>query len=202
MDGIFLAERELCLMPKLDPNALKSLRNAKGWSQEQLAEKTKGEGLPALDKQTISRLERGNRDNTRARTINQLARALNVDPAVLTGALPLPELPRPQGPLETKSQLNLRVATAPRNGLTLVSRRYGVEPSRIIELAPFLFVLAAEESLRRRRERIDAVERACEAARAAERDIRYLPLPNFTYSEENIAAEHESISRRDLFGTY
>jgi transcriptional regulator with XRE-family HTH domain len=43
----------------IDPAVLKRLRNAKGWSQEDLATKTKFPGFPKIDKQTISRLERG-----------------------------------------------------------------------------------------------------------------------------------------------
>ncbi len=189
-------------MPKVVPNVLKRLRITKGWSQEQLAEKTKSEGLPKLDKQTISRLERGDRASTRGRTVSQLARALGVDPAVLTGEASAPEKPHERSLLDPRSQLNVRVGTGPRNALNLVSRRYRVEPSHIVELAPFLFSCAAEESLRQRRERIAEVDRACEAARNAESDIRHLPPPNFTYSEEKIAAEYESIDSKDLFGAF
>lgn len=187
-------------MKKVDPNVLKQLRKAKGWSQEELAEKTRLKDLPRIDKQTISRLERGDRAATRSRTIEQLARALNVDSAVLTGEAPAPDMPRERSSLDSRSQLNVRAGTGPRNALTLASRRYGVDPSQIVELAPFLFVWAAEESLRQRREHIAEVERACEAAQNTEREIRHLPLPNFTYSEEKIAAEYESINHRDLFG--
>jgi len=39
-------------------------------------------------------------------------------------------------------------------------------------------------------------------ARDLERKIRHFPVPNFTYSEEKIGAEKESVDRRDLFGAW
>jgi transcriptional regulator with XRE-family HTH domain len=185
---------------KVDPVVLKSLRKAKGWSQEQLAEKTKAGKQPKIDKQTISRLERGERPRTRTRTIKQLAQALGTDPAVLTGDSPAPEFAPATSSLDPRSQLNVRVASASRNALTLVAWRYQVQPFQIVELAPFLFVWAAEESLRQRRDCIAEVERAYDAALKVEKDIRHLPIPNSTYSDEKIVAEHESIKCRDLFG--
>ena len=183
-------------MDRIDPEVLRKLRKIKGWSLKTLADKSK------TDKQTIWRLENGTQDKTREFTVEKLARALNVAPAVLTGEAPVPESPDRQSTVNSRYQLNVRIGTRPRNALTLVSRRYGIEPSRIVELAPFLFLWAAEASLRQRRERIAEVERACEAARKAEKIIPHLPVPNFTYSEEKIEAEYESIRRRDLFGAY
>ena len=187
-------------MSKVDPVILQRLRKAKGWSQVQLADKTKNENQPKIDKQTISRLERGERDKTRGRTINQIAHALGVDPTVLTGESPAPDISPENSILDSRSQLNVRVGTAPRNALTLVARRYGVEPSQIVELAPFLFVWAAEESLRQRRDHIAEVERLYDAAQKALDDIRHLPITDSTYSDEKIIAERQSIDRRDLFG--
>lgn len=188
-------------MSKIDARALRYLRDARGWTQEELADKTKGEGLPALDSQTISRLERGERGNTRPRTIRQLSRALHVEPAVLTGDAPLPELQRLQNPAETKSQLNFRVGAAQRNAYTLVAKRYGVEPAEIVGIAPFLFVLAAEESLRQRRAQIEEIERVYQDARRSESKARHLPIDH-TLVDDKLAAEQESIEKRDLFGTH
>ena len=158
-------------MKKIDQDILKRLRSAKGWSQEQLAENTKFQGFPKIDKQTISRLERGDREKTRGRTIEQLARALKVEPDVLTGEAPFPELEVESEPIQ-KSQLNVRVSRAARNALHLVAQRYvGLEPSQIVELAPFLFCWAAEASLRQRRERLKQLENAAETTRKLEREI-------------------------------
>lgn len=53
----------------------------------------------------------------RPRTIAQLARTLNIEPAVLTGEAPLPDLTRAQTTIDSKSQLNVRVTNGPRNAL-------------------------------------------------------------------------------------
>jgi len=69
-----------------------------------------------------------------------------------------------------------------------------------MELAPLLFCWAAEMSLRQRQDRLRQLEQACENARALEHEMPHLPVPNFTYSEEKIAAESESIDAHDIFG--
>src|SRR3974377_781183 len=99
-------------MPKIDPLRLKALRSKRGWSQEELAEKTKISGQPKIDKQTISRLERGVAGKTRGRTLRQLARALGVDGDVLAGEAPMPEVDHESEPVTPKSQFNVRISRA------------------------------------------------------------------------------------------
>lgn len=192
-------------MKKIDHAVLKQLRNAKGWSQEVLAEKTKFKDLPKIDKQTISRLERGDREKTRGRTIDQLARALKVEPGVLTGDAAVPEMELESELVTPKSQLNVRVSRATRNALNLVTHRYaGLQPSQIVELAPFLFCWAAEASLRHRRDRITQLERALENLRGLECEIwDHLPPPppELDFSAQQIAAEQQSIDSGDIFGS-
>lgn len=195
-------------MRKINPGVLKRLRSAKGWSQEQLAENTKFEGVPKIDKQTISRLERGDREKARGRTIEQLARALKVEPAVLTGEAPFPEIEVESEPTP-KSQLNVRVSRAARNAMTLVAQRYaGVHPSQIMELAPFLFCWAAEASLRHRRERLNQLENAVEVVQKLEREIFEVSFADLDTSErpdlltEQIMRENRSIELGDIFGEF
>jgi transcriptional regulator with XRE-family HTH domain len=177
-------------MAKINKDALRKLREAKGLSQEQLAERAK------VNKQTISRLERAEQNKTRAGTIERVARVLSVEPAVLTGDAPVPEVaPPPQ-----MSPSNIELSRQADNALHLVAERYFVRPWQVMELAPLLFCWAAEMSLRRRMERLNDLERACETARTLEGEMRHLPVPNFTYSEEKIAAESESIGSHDIFG--
>jgi transcriptional regulator with XRE-family HTH domain len=166
----------------------------KGLSLAELAKRTR------LNKQTIWRLTAGKVAKARDLTIENIAGALNVDPRVLSGEARAPDLSTDNE--AAVSQLNVRVSTVARNGLKLVAERYDVAQSQIVELAPFLFCWAAETSLRQRRERVSEVDRARENAQNLEREIRHLPVPNFTYSEEKIEAEHESIDRRDLFGAW
>lgn len=101
-------------MPKIVPELLKRLRTMKGWSQEELAERTKTKDLPKIDKQTIHRLEQGGHENTRDRTIKQLARALNVSPDVLTGDASPPEVDDDRGYF-LMSKLPFRISTSSHN---------------------------------------------------------------------------------------
>jgi transcriptional regulator with XRE-family HTH domain len=185
-------------MKKVDPAVLKRLRAAKGWSQERLAEKTKFPGVPKIDKQTISRLERGEQMKTRGRTTQQLARALDVEPAVLIGDAPIPAPHSNPEPVTPKHRLNLAICTEARNALHLAAERYNISQRQIVELAPLLFCWAAEASLRQRRDNIMQVERACETVQKLEQGLPHLPVPDFPYAEV-IAAERESIDRCDLF---
>src|SRR5262245_19218786 len=100
-------------MERVDPNILRQLREAKGWTQEELAERTKLDQKPKIDKQTISRLERGTRSKTRLRTIEQLAHALKVKPGVLTGEVTAPEMKPEPTSLDLKSQFNVRISAGP-----------------------------------------------------------------------------------------
>jgi transcriptional regulator with XRE-family HTH domain len=179
-------------MSKIDKDRLRRLREVRGLSQAALAQKSK------VHKQTISRIESGAQGKTRrSLTADRLARGLNVEPGVLTGELPVPDFGVP--PPKSRSKISLSVQTD--NFLYLVSERYFVKPWQVLELAPLLFCWAAEMSLRARRERLRELKNACEAARALEKEMRHLPDPNFTSSEEKIAAESSSIGAHDIFGT-
>src|SRR5690242_15440634 len=65
-------------MAKINPSILQTLRRRKHWSQDRLAE------MATVNKQTVSRIERGEQDNTRENTIKRLARALGVEAVELT----------------------------------------------------------------------------------------------------------------------
>lgn len=180
-------------MAKVKPEVLKRLRKERRWTQEQLATKAK------LNKQTISRLERGSCNTTRQTAVETLARVLRVEPAVLTGeaSLPIEQEIRPTDP---KIATTVRLEASLQNAIHLVARRYGVGEWQILDVAPFLFCWAAEASLRRRRQRVSDLERACEQARSLEAQIEHLSEPS-SYCEEKLAAEKRSIEARDLFAS-
>lgn len=180
-------------MTKVNPFVLQKLRRRKGWSQDRLAE------MSTVNKQTISRIERGELNSTRENTIKQLARALGVDPVELTQETLTAESKQSE-PMKRKPQSSFGVSDAANNFLYLISERYFIKPWQVMELAPLLFCWAAEMSLRERRERLNKLEEACETARMLEKEMPHLPPPNFIYSEEKIAAESRSISSHDIFG--
>jgi transcriptional regulator with XRE-family HTH domain len=178
-------------MARIIPGVLKKLRENKGLSQQDLADRAK------VDKQTIWRIEAGAKtENTRPTTIQKIARLLGVEPAVLTGDAPMPDLaPTPQ-----MSSTNIRLSRRAHNALHLVSERYCIAAWQVMELAPLLFCWAAETSLRQRQQRLEEIEALLERARSLESENRHLPTANFTYSEDKLVAESESIRANDIFG--
>ena len=182
-------------MSKIVPFILKRLRTSKGLSQEQLAERAK------INKQTVFRLERdsGSQTNTRERIIQSVARALSTDPDVLTGQAPLSDATHDDIPGD-QSKLKFPTSHFAQNALHFVSERYDVTQQEIVELAPFLFCCAAEACLRHRRERVRALEKACQAAKNLVDEMRHISGFDLETSKKIIATETASIDRQDIFG--
>lgn len=135
----------------ISPDRLKELRSRNRLRQGELAQRS------GISKDTISRLERGVLPGNRKHTIDQLSKALEVPPGVLTGELPLPDAGKGRR-RESRRQAQVKVSGNALNALFLVARRYNVPMIRIIEIAPILFALAAEESLEMRRENLEKMK--------------------------------------------
>src|SRR6516165_3221049 len=183
----------------IPPQRLKQLRELRGLSQDQLAKKA------GLTKQTIYRLERkGERRPIRDGNLDRVARALDFDLEVVIGEVPIPSETTPTNPVrdETAYRLNVRVDASIRNAYELVARRYGVTPSKIAQLAPLLFNVVAEGSLKRRRQRLNDLEARLNRAADCEEDFPHWPLSLFEMGDqkEAIRTEEASINSRDLFG--
>ena len=100
-------------MTRVDPVVLQRLRKAKSLSQEQLASRRPRLRISQRSTNRRSRaLNEASGLESRSRTIRQLAHALGVDPAVLTGDSPAPDISSESSALNSKSQLNVRVGTA------------------------------------------------------------------------------------------
>jgi DNA-binding XRE family transcriptional regulator len=190
---------------KIRDGIVKQLRDERGWTQDDLAKKA------GLNKQSIFRIEKGEYQGTRRETIAQLSKAFDVDPGVLTGrpatipaaqandADPLAPEAADADPFGNASQLNLRVDNAARNALALTARRYGVQLSEIVEIAPFLFFLMAERSLQRRRETLSEVSNAIAEVESLRDRYRYLPI-YIPGNDDQICCEENSIEKNDIFG--
>lgn len=180
-------------MHPINANNLKALRVQKRWSLDELALKSK------VDRGTINRIETGKQTNNRRTTVERLASALETDIDTLTG----PDLSAVEKDWESaaKSQLNIRIGNDARNALSLVAARYHIKPSHILQLAPLLFLWAAEESLKQRQQRLDDLAAQWEAIGP---HARFQHLHgNLTYNwqgEEVMEEERRSIAKRDIFG--
>lgn len=180
-------------MAKIIGTVLRDLRNRMRLTQEGLAEKGK------VDVSTIRRIEhegmRG--QNPRASTVLKLARALEVEPATLAG-----EVPSAVGETEhepPKDQFNIRIDTAARNALNLVSLRYRVKQTQVIELAPLLFFMAAERSLMDRRSRVEELENLEMEWENNRNQIPHLPAVA-VWRDEGLEIEADSVDARDVLG--
>lgn len=176
---------------RLDSARLQLLRKQRGLSQRKLARKA------GLSEQSIYRWEHeGGIKLIRDKNLIKIADAFDCDPEVLTGGKPLPSdaSPTHAAPEETAYQLNVRVDAAVRNAFELVARRYRISVPKIAQLAPLLFVVVAEASLKRRRQELDEL-------RAARDRLEHSGLAIMTQDlDERIEAERESIEDDDIFG--
>ena len=179
----------------VDPKRLTELRKRKGLSQTQLATRAK------ISPRQIARIEReaAAASTARDKTLNNLAKALDVEPNVLAGEMPMPaaSTASPHGRLRQVSAWVL-----PHVGLayTLVMRRYGVSLTTLVNIAPLMFVLLAEGSFAWRREKLKEVEEATERLNSS--GSRHL-LSTFGGADRAARgedAERQSIESRNLFG--
>ncbi|WNG19123.1 helix-turn-helix domain-containing protein [Cystobacter fuscus] len=175
-------------MPNINPRRLKHWRTKRSLSMEELA------ATSSVNKSTIYRIESAAppKRKTRANVLRELAKALNVkEEELAVESDPVPDKPAREP--KDRSQVSFNLGNRDRNALSFVSRRYRINPSTIVELAPLLFVMVAEDSLRKRAERLSALH----AARLASGT-----LPS-TYSDAAERFEHaeaRSIRIRDIFG--
>ena len=180
----------------IDPKRLKQLRKGKRLTRSGLAEKSK------ISERTIARLESetGRATVARERTVNELGKALGVEPGVLIGELPLPdgtERMRPEG--GRRRQVSAQLQPNASLAYALIKRRYDLGLTTLVNAAPLMFVLLAEGSFVWRREK---AEEAVEASNA----LRGLGLGNRNFwiaaqrTEDAVMEEEDSIGRRDVFG--
>lgn len=171
----------------INPQKLRALREKNNWTLDMLGGKCK----PPVDRGTINRIEMGKR-KPNSGTILRLATALGVQPEDLAEP---PRQPERQDDA-SKSRFETAMLDSNRNALALVAHRYGVSVRTIIELAPMLFTLTAEQHLADRRADLAGVENALELAESKTPSYTLL-FHEHTY--DALAFERNAIHRRDLF---
>ncbi len=183
------------MVQTVDPERLRQVRIMRRLSREALATKAK------LTAKTISRLEKGDEAKPiRQANLERLAKALDFAVGVLTGEEPMPSVAGHLGSAaeEAAYQLNVRVDGAVRNAFELAARRYGVSVSKIATLAPLLFVILAEASLKHRSKNVAECQNKYDEYLEAKSQIPY-HIPVYELGSE-IGAEEHSIRINDIFG--
>jgi hypothetical protein len=134
------------MKPVISPTRHKTLRLRLNLTPTKLARKLAKMKTPVTTK-TISNIEKhdGETYPVRENTLKSLSRALEVPPEVLSGEIPLPAKRSPGDTISV--QLDARTSL----NYELIARRYGVSQEEIINIAPLLFLKAAEESLTRQK---------------------------------------------------
>jgi transcriptional regulator with XRE-family HTH domain len=172
----------------IHPEALRLARDKKGWTQKELSAESN------ISIEQISRWERSvTNGNLRASSRDRLTAALNVR---------WEELSTPPLAQESKAShkvpVSFRVDLGFKNKLKLASRRYNVSQADIIELAPLLFLIAAEGSLAARKNQVDDIEKQFEEILGNSQ--KYAPLLSATlYNESEFkkATEFERVLIRN-----
>lgn len=176
---------------KINSKKMKTRREQLGLSQQKLADRSK------VGIATIKRLEGTDpADSPRAHTINQLASALEMSTEDLCSseARETPERPEKlRGP-----QYNRKINAARDYILRtdLLSRRYKLSRSEIMNMMPIAFLLFAEEIQRKRRNKLKELNGALDAAGKSRH------LTAFTDSldaSEFLGIEQQSIKNNELF---
>lgn len=180
---------------KIDSDRLRTLRKRKKLSRPDL------ERVSGINMRTIQRLENepDKSNTTREDTVTRLADALDVEPGVLTGELPLPVLDEAADadPVRIGTQIPPKVRLA----YDLIKRRYGVNATDIITMAPLFIVLLAEGSLKWRREKSTEAREARTQLEQVDGFWRKgLGTGLYDFIDEGIGQEDESILKADLFG--
>ena len=181
---------------KINANRLRTIRQRKKLSRPDL------ERASGINVRTIQRLENEPDEckTTREDTVMRLAKALEVEPGVLTGELPLPELDEAPGSEPDPVRIGAQIAPKVRLAYDLIKRRYGVNATDVITMAPLFFALLAEGSLVWRREKL---KEALESFQRLEELDGYWSgsvAESWIVMEFGMGREDDSISKADLFG--
>ena len=179
-------------MQKVNPKALKHLRNKKHWSLEELSKRAKigKRRLIELEKETAGFHEM--RDGNFA----DLCKALNATPAQLRGEEAFTEsLPANYVTLRSK------ITTEAQMNYDLISAQYGVESDQIVQLAPLMFAILVEDSFKWRREQLELRKQILELQEKL-RETVYADEVNGPYTislSDVLSHEEEAIDRREVF---
>jgi transcriptional regulator with XRE-family HTH domain len=185
----------------IHPNALKSFRDRKRWTQEQLSEATKGKNQVSLP--TIKRIE-SRKDGTypaNNRVAEGLAKALGVTVDDLSKP-PTDEAER-EASLRKFGYRTLRTEIDEETAMAfnMVQHIYRIPIHSQVVMAPLFAALLAEGSLAWRRGRVAEIEDATE--RLTSLGGGHLSFVVAAYQAfEGAAAERKSIEKRDLFGEH
>ena len=180
----------------IHPGALKAARKRQGISQQQLADALK------CTKDTVSRWERGAVRRVRPHLRKRLRDTLHVSWEKLT--TPPEQTAGKQDEIHDHKWIKWAARTETRTALQLVALRYNVKVNEVLELAPLLFLIAAERSLLERRQKLEKIyaiytEMQDKVMNYAGHLGGILAAPNGS-ADDQVNEEEKSLAEGDVFG--
>ena len=177
---------------QIDAGRLRALRKQRDWSQKRLARES------GVSLAQIRRIEQGTVGAGRRYSLERLARAFRVEPEVLTGAHPLND---PVAQVDrSKVQVSARVSAELRLAYDLIALRYGAQPKDLIQLAPLMFALIAEGSLRARLDNLDRARQTRDQLRGLSSEPMLYFAKYMRDVDVGMEAEEQSIASSDVLG--
>lgn len=178
----------------INPDTLKQLRKRKGWTQSDLSEHSN------CSKEQIARWEKGKTKTVRKASLQRLAEAFGVQPNALCKPLADDE----NKACNPRITMKLEVRPETKNALAVISRIFHVTRQDIIDLAPLLFLISAQQSLRSRHDRLLEAKRQVESAIvSANHSVSYMDGAfRGGFDDDWIEEEFVSIKMRQVFQDY
>lgn len=172
--------------------------------------------LAGVDKSTVYRNEQQTaKGRSRSHVIQALAKALQITPEVLTSEK-IPQHGPPRHPSKEPDmaermaqypELKVRIRYKSHNNYKLVSEHYRINVEVLASLAPFLFTLLAEASLKRRRKDLEKLKNAMTKHNQFNLQVNPLylyPKRPFIFQNEQLnryfQLEEQALERNQLFG--
>lgn len=178
----------------INPQTLKAARKRHGLSQQQLAEAI------GCTKDTVSRWERGASSMARSHLRKPLSDVLRVKWEELTK----PTDQTSDASTSRNPTVRVSIAEHARASCQLVAARYEVQPQEVLDIAPLLFVIAAERSLLEREQRLKELRGAIAHAEG-ELSEHFQHLGAYVAvrdanGEDPLWDEEGALANRDVFG--
>lgn len=182
----------------IDPQRLREIRKSKGIRQKSLASNQRGLSLRAIQRYEKESME------VDEHVLEMLARKLKVEPEVLTGTLPMPCSSLGEDTDASTRRLSVMLSARTQLNFDLIAQRYGTTINAVLQFAPVLFVLFAEQSLKwrakRRQERFSKIDQICQI-KALFPALETLIEGVGEQAYKDLALEFEAIQERRLYDT-
>jgi hypothetical protein len=189
------------MQPQVIPERLLKLIDYQGLTITELEEKSR------VSRRQIHELKAKPQPSepvkVRKTTLTRLASALRVKPGVLSGELPLQDSDAEAAADHPRHELSAKISARTRQRYDLACHRYGVSEEELLEIAPLLLTIVAEDSLKWRRERL---RKQVDMLYTMSDLLRFRGIDLFGQSADKeetrtiLQAEQESIDRNELFG--